>query len=104
MICGIAPVHPPLEPFGDNSARNEMLAAMSAPIATPIKTRITNNIHTSVTTADTRASPTNATRFNTNTRRRPIRSTRSPKNNAPTAEPKNAAAINQLTSPVVSRK
>ena len=80
VICGIAPVHPPRDPRGDNSARNEMLAAISAPIATPIKTRTTNSIHTSVTTADTSASPTNATRFNTNTRRRPIRSARSPKN------------------------
>ena len=104
MICGIAPVHPPRDPFGDSSAKNEMLAAISAPIATPIKIRTTNNIHTSVTTADTSASPTNATRFNTNTRRRPIRSARSPKNNAPTADPKNAAACNQATSPLLSRK
>ncbi len=81
-----------------------MLAAISAPIATPINTRITNNIHTSVTTADSSASPTNATRFNKNTRRRPIRSARSPKNNAPTADPKNAAAVNHATSPLLSRK
>ena len=81
-----------------------MLAAISAPIATPIKIRSTNNIHTSVTTADTSARPTNATRFNTNTRRRPIRSARSPKNSAPTADPKNAAACNQATSPLFSLK
>ena len=81
-----------------------MLAAISAPIATPIKTRITNSIHTSVTTADSSASPTNATRFNTNTRRRPIRSARSPKNNAPTADPKNAAALNHADLPATQPK
>ena len=64
-----------------------MLAAISAPIATPIKIRTANNIHTSVTTADSNASPTNATRFTTNTRRRPIRSARSPKNSAPDRGP-----------------
>ncbi len=100
-ICGIAPVHPPRDPFGDSSARKAMLAAISAPIATPINTRITNNIHTCVTTADSSASPTNAIRFNKNTRRRPIRSARSPKNNAPTADPKKAAAVNHATSPLL---
>jgi hypothetical protein len=81
-----------------------MLAAISAPIATPIKTLTTNNIHTSVTTADTSARPTNATRFSMNTRRRPILSARSPKNNAPIADPKNAAACNQAISPLLSLK
>ena len=78
-----------------------MLAAISAPIATPIKIRTTNNIHTSVTTADTSARPTNATRFNTNTRRRPIRSARSPKNSAPTADAEERRRLNQATSPLV---
>ena len=77
-----------------------MLATMSAPIATPISTRMTNSIHTCVITAESSASPTNAIRFTTNTRRRPTRSVRFPKKKAPMAEPKNAAASSHPTWPL----
>jgi hypothetical protein len=45
--------------------------------------------------ADSRVSPTKATRFITKMRRRPTRSVRSPNTTAPTAEPKNVMALSK---------